>query len=88
MATSVPLPRTTLPGPNTSKHTAVFFKVSDQEAHIPLIPILPDSWDPNNEEFSVSKYNLTLTQATFSPFPGLFELEIEDIYHCKNKPSL
>lgn len=35
-------------------------KVSDQDAHIPFIPILPHSYDPNKEEFSVSKHILTL----------------------------
>lgn len=74
--------------PKTSKHATLFFMVSGQEAQIPLICILPDLWDPNNEEFSVSKYNSTLAHAMFSPFPGPLELEIEDIDHYRKKPSL
>lgn len=42
------------------RHAILFFKVSDQDTHIPFIPILPHSYDPNKEEFSVSKYILTL----------------------------
>lgn len=62
--------------------------VSDREARIPWISTLPDPWDPHNEGFSVSKYNSTLAYATSSPVSGPFELEMEDINHCKKKPSL
>lgn len=63
--------------------------MSDQGAHIPLLPILPnDPYNPNNEELSASKHNVTLAQPLLSSFSDPFELEIEDIYHCKNKSSL
>lgn len=83
----MPLHWTALLDPNTYKHAVLFFKISDQGAHISLLPILSnDPYSPNNEELSASKHNVTL--ALFSFFSNPFELEIEDIYHRKNKSSL
>lgn len=57
----MPLHWTALLDPNTYKHAVLFFKISDQEAHIPLLPILSnDSYNQNNEELSASKHNVTL----------------------------
>lgn len=57
----MPLHWTALLDPNTYKHAVLFFEISDQGAHIPLIPILSnDPYDLNNEELSVSKHNVTL----------------------------
>lgn len=39
-------------------------------------------------EWSASKHNVTLAHPLLSSFSDSFELEIEDIYHRKNKSSL
>ena len=39
-------------------------------------------------EWSASKHNVTLAHPLLSSFSDPFELEIEDIYHHKNKSSL
>ena len=85
----MPLHWAALLDPSTYKHAVLFFKMSDQGAHIPSLPVLSyDPYDPNNEELSASKHNVTLAQPLLSSFSDPFELEIEDIYHRKNKSSL
>lgn len=57
----MPLHWTALLDPDTYKHAVLFFKISDQGAHMLLIPILSnDPYNSNNEESSASQHNVTL----------------------------